>query len=276
MTTSTTPEIGQTLDVNGIRTNFHDSGSGSPLLLLHGSGAGVTAWANWSRLIPAFAERHRVVAPDIVGFGYTITPEGFDYVPKEWVAHVVGLLDALGIEKTSIVGNSFGGGLALWLATAYPDRVDRVVLMGSAGVSFPVTDGLDAAWGYEPSLENMNRMIDYFLYDRSIVSADLAEIRYKASLRPGVQESFAAMFPRPLQEASDRLTVPEASLRELPHRALVVHGRQDQVVPLSCSLRIAELIPNADLHVFNKCGHWTQIERAADFVGLVTHFLAQD
>ena len=155
------------------------------MLLIHGSGPGVSAWANWRLVMPALAQQARVIAPDMVGFGYTERPQGFVYSMDAWVRQAVGLLDALGIERTDLVGNSFGGGLSLALAIANPERVRRLVLMGSAGVSFPLTEGLDAVWGYTPSVENMRAIMDYFAFDQGLMSDDLARLRFEASIRPG-------------------------------------------------------------------------------------------
>ena len=274
--TPSNPEIGQSITAAGIRTNYHDSGgAGAPVLLIHGSGPGVSAWANWRLVMPALAQQARVIAPDMVGFGYTERPEGFVYNMDAWVRQAVGLLDALGIERTDLVGNSFGGGLSLALAIAHPERVRRLVLMGSAGVSFPLTEGLDAVWGYTPSVENMRAIMDYFAFDQGLMSDDLARLRFEASIRPGFQESFAAMFPAPRQRWIEALASAEADIRALPHQALVIHGREDRVIPLSTSLTLSSWIQRSQLHVYGQCGHWTQIEHAARFARLVGDFLAE-
>ena len=274
--TAPNPEIGQSITAAGIRTNYHDSGgAGAPVLLIHGSGPGVSAWANWRLVMPALAQQARVIAPDMVGFGYTERPEGFVYNMDAWVRQAVGLLDALGIERTDLVGNSFGGGLSLALAIAHPERVRRLVLMGSAGVSFPLTEGLDAVWGYTPSVENMRAIMDYFAFDQGLMSDDLARLRFEASIRPGFQESFAAMFPAPRQRWIEALASAEADIRALPHQALVIHGREDRVIPLSTSLTLSSWIQRSQLHVYGQCGHWTQIEHAARFARLVGDFLAE-
>ncbi len=274
MTATIDPEFASKIDVAGIETNYHDQGLGSPVLLIHGSGAGVTAWANWRGLIPVLSSSHRVIAPDVVGFGYTDAPKDFQYNLHTWTGHLFGLLDALGIPRVSVIGNSLGGVLALKMAIDRPERVDRIVTMGSGGIPHPITDGLEAVWGYEPSLDRMRRLLDFFLYDTSIVSPDLAELRYRATLRPGAQETFASIFAAPRQKMLDSLTLPEDALRALPHRALLVHGRDDQVVPVLTSERLNQLIPNSDLHVFGKCGHWSQIEKADEFAELVQNFLS--
>ncbi len=268
------PEIGQRIVAAGIDTNYHDVGSGAPVLLIHGSGPGVTAWANWRLVLPELGKACRAIAPDMVGFGYTERPAGIEYGMDGWVAHAVGLLDALGIEQTDLIGNSFGGAIALALAIRHPQRVRRLVLMGSVGVPFEITPELDAVWGYQPSLGAMRGLLDIFAHDRSLVTDELAELRYQASLRPGFQESFSAMFPAPRQRWVDAMASAEADIRAIRQRTLIIHGRDDRVIPLSNSLTLNRWIDDSQLHVFGRCGHWVQIEHSADFNHLVSHFLA--
>ena len=270
---NTRAELGQTIQAAGWQTNLHDVGEGFPVMLIHGSGPGVTAWANWRLTIPELAKQRRVIAPDMLGFGYSERPADGQYHKSRWVEHAIGVLDALDVEQADIIGNSFGGGLALALAIAHPKRVRRIVLMGSAGASFPLTPGLDAVWGYEPSLDNMRKLLNIFAFDRSRVTDELAQLRYEASIQPGFQEAFAAMFPAPRQRWVDNLASPEEAIRALPHETLIIHGREDEVIPLEASLKLAELIDRAQLHVFGRCGHWTQIEHASRFARLVDDFL---
>jgi 2-hydroxymuconate-semialdehyde hydrolase len=273
--TATSPEIGRSIVAAGLRTNYHDLGKGFPLLMLHGSGPGVSAWANWRLVMPELAETSRVIAPDLAGFGFSERPEGFAYTMENWVNQAVGLLDALDIPQADLVGNSFGGALALALTIRHPQRVRRLVLMGSVGVPFQITPGLDAVWGYTPSFENMRAIMDLFAWDRSLVNDELAQLRYEASMRPGFQESFAAMFPAPRQRWVDAMASREADIRAISHETLVIHGRDDRIIPLANSLTLAQWISRAQLHVFGRCGHWTQIEHAARFARLVAGFLAE-
>lgn len=273
MNATTNPEIGRSIEAAGIRTNYHDEGDGSPVLMIHGSGPGVSAWANWRLNIAPLAERLRVIAPDMVGFGFTDRPEGAVYGKALWLDHLAGLLDALSLEQVDLIGNSFGGGLALAFAIRFPERVRRLVLMGSVGVSFPITPGLEAVWGYQPSIAAMRGLLDIFAHDRGLVTDELAELRYRASVRPGFQESFAAMFPAPRQDGVDALASDEAMIAALTQPALLVHGREDRVIPATVSQRLFALIPDAELHMFGRCGHWTQIEHAQRFNRLVIDFL---
>ena len=278
--TQNNPEISKSVSAAGIQTNYHDVGDanidgGPPVMLIHGSGPGVTAWANWRLTMPELARDRRVLAPDMVGFGYTERPADVTYDLNTWVDHAVGFLDAMSLDQVDLVGNSFGGGLSLALAIRHPDRIRRLVLMGAVGVSFEITPGLDTVWGYTPSLENMRGLLDIFAYSRQLVTDELAELRYQASLRPGVQEAYSAMFPAPRQRWVEAMASDEDDIRAIPHEVLVVHGREDQVIPVSNSLRFAELIERSQLHVFGRCGHWTQIEHAARFAQLLRNFFAE-
>jgi len=269
------PEVAQSIRAAGILTNYHDLGRGFPALFIHGSGPGVSAWANWRLVMPPLAERMRVIAPDMAGFGFTERRDDIRYGLDTWVSQAVGLLDALGLEQADLVGNSFGGALALALAIRHPKRVRKLVLMGSVGVPFEITVGLDAVWGYTPSFENMRRIMDYFAWDRGLVNDELAELRYRASIRPGFQESFSAMFPAPRQRWVDALASAEADIRALPHETLIIHGRDDRVIPLQTSETLLRWIDRSQLHVFGRCGHWTQIEHASRFTRLVGDFLCE-
>ena len=273
---STSPEIANQMQIGECCINYHDIGRGESILLIHGSGPGVTAWANWRGVIPALSERARVIAPDMLGFGYTQCPANWNLDPAKWVQSLVDLLDALNIECVSIVGNSFGGAIALAFAKAYPQRVKRIVLMGSAGLSFPITLGLEKVWGYQPSLQAMRELMEVFAYDHSIINDDLVRMRYEASIRDDVQSRFAKLFPAPRQQGVELLAMSEDDLRTLPHSTLLIHGREDKVIPLELSERILRLIPKAQMHVFGQCGHWVQIEKAQEFCALMVNFLVDN
>lgn len=267
------PEIGQRIQTGAILTNYHDVGQGEPVLLLHGSGPGVSAWANWRLPIQNLQNDFRLLAPDLAGFGYTQVPEGIEYSRQLWLLQIVDFLDALGQEKVDVIGNSFGGSMALALAIHHPERVRRLILMGSVGVPFELTPGLDAVWGYEPSEENMRAIMRIFAYDQSLIGDDLVRMRYEASKRAGVQEAYSSMFPAPRQRWVEAMAHAEEDVRGIRHKTLMVHGRDDKVIPLSTSLTMLEWIDDSQLHIFGRCGHWTQIEHAAAFCQLASNFL---
>ena len=271
---TTNPEIGERIDVAGIGTNYIVAGDGDPLILLHGSGPGVTAYANWRGVIPDFSKHFRCYAPDTLGFGYTDFPADIQgFAMDRWLAHLTGFMAALGIERAHFIGNSYGGALTLALAAHHPERIGRIVLMGAAGLSFPISEGLAKVWGYQPSLEAMRDLMTTFAFDPALVKEEIVASRYHASIRPGAQEALSRLFPEPRQRWLDALATSEDALRALPHQTLILHGREDAIVPWRISQRFHELIPNSELHVFGHCGHWTQIEKRERFVELVIPFL---
>ena len=270
------PEIGRNVDVDGIGTNYIQAGNGEPLILIHGSGPGVTAYANWRGVIPNLAEHFTCYAPDTLGFGYTDFPADIQgFAMDRWVAHLIGFMDALGIARAHFIGNSYGGALTLALATRHPERVGRIVLMGAAGLPFELTAGLEQVWGYQPSLDAMRDLMNTFAWNPALVKEEIVRSRYEASIRPGAQEAFSSLFPEPRQRWLTKLASEETALRALPHPTLVVHGREDVIVPVAQSIRFNELIPNSELHVFGQCGHWTQIEKRDRFISLVIPFLQE-
>jgi len=269
------PEIQNSVQTGAYRTNYLEQGSGDPLIFIHGSGPGVSAYANWRLVLPKVAEVAHCYAPDMLGFGYSDKPADIRYNMALWTDQLVAFMDALKIEKADLVGNSFGGGLAIAMAVKHPDRVRKMVLMGAMGVDFPITHGLDSVWGYQPSPENMLNMLNLFCYDKKYANKELAQVRYQASIEPGFQEAFGIMFPAPRQNSVKDMASPEDKIRQIPHETLIVHGREDQVIPVDNAYRLINLIDKAELHVFGQCGHWTQIERADDFATLVKSFITR-
>jgi 2-hydroxymuconate-semialdehyde hydrolase len=269
------------IDVAGVATALIDTGpppgpaAAPPVLLLHGSGPGVTAAANWRPVIPALSADRRVIAPDQLGFGGTATGEPRSYGRAAWTEHALALLDTLGLGTVDVIGNSMGGAIALAMAVARPGAVRRIVTMGSMGVAMALPYGLNEVWGYTPGTAQMRHVIGLFAHDRGLITDDLVEMRYQASLNPPVRDSWAAMFPAPRQRWVDDLALSGAELASIQAPALLVHGRDDRVVPWRPSSgQLIDLLPDSRLHVMSNCGHWTMIEKTADFLAVVQPFLA--
>ena len=167
-----------------IDTGAPADADGPPVLLLHGSGPGVTALANWRPVIPALSAARRVIAPDQLGFGGTATGEPRRFGRAAWTEHALALLDTLGVPAVDIIGNSMGGAIALSMAAARPAAVRRIVLMGSMGVAMALPSGLNTVWGYTPGVPQMREVIGLFAHNRALITDDLIEMRYQASLQP--------------------------------------------------------------------------------------------
>lgn len=266
---------GKSILAADLQTNYHDHGAGSAVVLLHGSGPGVSAWTNWKRVMPALSDRFRVIAPDMAGFGYTERDPAIHYDIKFWVRHLVGILDSLELGKVSLVGNSFGGSLALAATARHPDRFERLVLMGTPCDRFTMTPGLRAGWDYVPSKDNMRKAMEHFPFDPAFITDELVEDRYQASMIPGAQEGLRKLLAKPADEGETELSgMPEHVVANIQHPTLVLHGREDRVIPVEMGLKLGRAMPNAELHMFGRCGHWVQAERFDDFIALTRRHLA--
>jgi pimeloyl-ACP methyl ester carboxylesterase len=246
MTTSPVADVvvePRTIDARGIETSYLEAGSGDPVIMLHGSGPGVSALANWRHNITTLAQWFHVFAPDIVGFGTTERPDGITYSLRTWTDHIWAFLDAHGIEKTAVVGNSLGGRIALQMATDLPDRITKMVLMGTPGVGMTLTDGLAALRAFEPSHDAMRDLLrNYFAVDPAMITDELVAIPYEASIADGAYEAYRAMFFDP-RHAGSQLGITEDEARVIATPTLLVHGREDKVVPMQVSVTMLGLLP---------------------------------
>lgn len=275
------PEIGKSVKTGKFTTNYLEVGEqhkGVPLLFIHGSGPGVSGYANWRLVLPKVAETTHAYAMDMIGFGFSDKPTGeeVEYGIELWTQQIKDFIDALGLEKVNIVGNSFGASLGLSMAINYPDRLNKLILMGPMGVETNIPYGLNEVWGYKGTKEHMAELVDLFTYDKKFANDELIQTRYEASMEPGFHEAFSSMFPYPRQRSVDNLSFSDEILKSVKHKTLIVHGREDKVVPVENSYRLINLIEFADLHIFGGCGHWTQIEKSNEFSTLVKNFIAAE
>lgn len=266
---------GRTVRALGLQTNYHEAGCGKAVILLHGSGPGVSAWTNWRRVVPELAKDFRVLAPDMAGFGHTERAPELTYDIKLWVKQLIAFMDELGVERASLVGNSFGGSLALAAVMRFPMRFERLVLMGAPCGPFTMTPGLRAGWDYTPSLENMRAVMSLFPFDPAIITDELVRERYETSCLPGAQEGLRKLLAKPNPDGETPLSgMPLSAVSGIEHPALVLHGREDRVIPLELGLRLATALPNAEAHIFGRCGHWVQAERHEAFLALTRRHLS--
>ena len=150
-----------------------------------------------------------------------------------------------------------------------------MVLIGSLGLDFPLTPGLDTVWGYTPSQANMRGVLEALIHDRSLITDDLVRMRYETTLRPRYQEAFETMFPAPRQRSIRAFVMQDDAIRAIAADALILHGREDQVVPAEVGWRLHGLLARSDLHLFGGCGHFVQIEQAARAGRQIQQFLSE-
>jgi 4,5:9,10-diseco-3-hydroxy-5,9,17-trioxoandrosta-1(10),2-diene-4-oate hydrolase len=263
------------------RIHYHDAGQGPALVLLHGSGPGVSGWSNFRGNFPVFAGQFRTVIMDMPGFGKSERPDLDRAYPRVAADSLARLLDGIGLEKANLLGNSMGGYVALEFALAYPERVDRMVLMGPGGLAVNVL-GPDPSEGARrlgdfmmaPSKQAMEAWVDTMVSNKAVVDDQLIEERLANALAPGALESAIAIFSSLGQHPEP---VPMwARLKGVKAPTLVTWGRDDRMLPVEGALMGFRQLPNAELHIFSRCGHWAQVERKDEFERLVVEFLTRD
>ncbi|MFC7655371.1 alpha/beta fold hydrolase [Pseudonocardia benzenivorans] len=256
------------------RLHYHEAGQGAAVVMLHGGGPGATAWSNFGGNIGPFAQQHRTLLVDMLGFGGSDSVV-FDSEPATTVRAraLRDLLDTLGIEKASFVGNSMGASTAMAFAVDHPERTERLVLVGAAGKTRTViapqpTDGHRrlAEAGADPSVTTMRALVDTMLFDPGLMSAAALESRVRAARNPAHRDA-AARSTAPWRDQTDEFA-------RIAARTLIVWGREDRVNPLEIGLLLLRDIPDSRLHVFRDCGHWAQIEHETEFNRVALEFLA--
>ncbi len=259
-------------------------GDGPPAVLLHGGGPGASGVSNYSRNIDALSQRFRVLVPDMPGYGRSSKHVDQDD-PFGFLADTIrGLLDELGFATAHLVGNSYGGAAALRLALDTPHRVGKLVMMGPGGIgttrALP-TAGLKSLLSYYggdgPSRDKLARFIrTYLVYDGSAVPDELIDLRYQASIDPGVVANPPLRRPSGARTLWRMDLTRDKRLRRLPTPTLVLWGRDDKVNRPSGGPMLLNLMPNAELVMTSHTGHWMQWERAELFNQLVGEFLRPD
>ena len=262
-----------------------DAGQGAPVVLLHGGGPGATGASNYVRNIDALAQHFRVIVPDMPGYGRSSKKLDFSDPFGDLALAVRGLLDELEIDRTHLVGNSYGGAAALRLALDRPDRVAKMILMGPGGIGTTrglPTKGLNALLGYYtgdgPNREKLATFIRrYLVHDGSSVPEDLIELRYQASIQPEVIASpplRRPSGPTALRTLWRMDLTRDARLARCEVPTLVVWGADDKVNKPSGGPLLARTMRNCDLYLAANTGHWAQWERADLFNDLALGFLS--
>jgi pimeloyl-ACP methyl ester carboxylesterase len=281
--TLTYESTSRTAAAGDIKLHYHEAGDGEPLVLLHGGGPGASAWSNFKQNLGPLSERSHVLLVDQPGYGRSDKPFISGGMWTYYARAVRDLLDELGIERASFIGNSLGGGTTIKFALDYPERANRLVVMGPAGATLPITsptpsEGLKLLFSFYsppgPSIERMQGIVDTMMFDSSGVDPALVKERFEAALDP---ESMA-MAQRVFEAVSKGEPAMQAEelwrdVHRIKNRTLIMWGRDDRVLPLDGALFMLKYMPDARLHVFPNCGHWAQLEHADEFNRLVEVFL---
>jgi 4,5:9,10-diseco-3-hydroxy-5,9,17-trioxoandrosta-1(10),2-diene-4-oate hydrolase len=274
---------GQYVQVAGRQIWVTQAGDGPALLLLHGGGPGATGTSNFIRNIAVLARHFRLIVPDLPGYGRST--KGINRADPfgDLADAMLGLLDALGVEKAHALGNSLGGACALRLALERPERISRLVLLGPGGIDTTrdrPTDGLKSLLGYYagegPTREKIATFLrDYLVFDSSAVSEAVIEERFAASIDPEIVANPPLAVPKDLSNALLLDLAKDPRLTRLATPTLVFWGMEDRVNRPSGARSLQQCMSNCDLYLFSRTGHWVQWERAAEFNAATIAFLSQ-
>jgi pimeloyl-ACP methyl ester carboxylesterase len=265
---------------------YYDSGADSApvLLFLHGSGPGVTGWRNFRGILPTFAEHFRCLILEFPGFGVSEDIGGHPMINA--FGAVPPFLDALGVQRVHIVGNSMGGGVGINFATQNPDRVDRLVTIGGIGTNIfspSPSEGIRLLQEFveDPTRQRLVDWLKSMVYDQALITEELVEERWQLATDPDTLAAARRMYGKAAfsamnaaMNASDR-PLPWAMMHKLTVPTLLTWGRDDRVSPPDMALIPMRTIPNAELHIFPNSGHWAMIEAKDAFQSTVLAFLSR-
>ncbi len=265
--------------------HYHEAGEGPALILIHGSGPGVTGWANFEHNLPVFAQYFRCFILDLPGYGKSAPVEGNPM--QVCVDSVIRFMNGMGIDKAHILGNSLGGMVGAMVAAQHPARVDRFVTIGGVGYglfnAFP-NEGINLLVEFveNPSRERLVQWLHSMVYDKAIITDDLVERRLRQALEPVTAATSKKLYSRAAMDATTAMVEgPHAAatfgyLAAIQAPTLITWGRDDRVSSMDRAFVAMRMIPNAELHIFPKCGHWAMIERKAEFESVTLAFLMRD
>ncbi|RZL76206.1 MAG: alpha/beta fold hydrolase [Rhodococcus sp. (in: high G+C Gram-positive bacteria)] len=261
---------------------YHEAGDGPPLLLLHGSGPGVTGWRNFRGNLGVFAEHFRTFILEFPGFGVS---DDFGGHPMLTAGDaVLRFLDGLGLDEVAVLGNSMGGIVATQFAIAHPDRVSKLITIGGIGrnlFSPGPGEGINLLMEFtdDPTRERLIEWLHSMVFDPAMVTEELIEERWTQATDPGTLASARKMYSKAAFEAGTRAALESdatpywAQLHKVKAPTLLTWGRDDRVSPMDMAIIPMRLIPKAELHVFPNCGHWAMIEQKTAFESAVLAFL---
>ncbi|HSW12661.1 MAG TPA: alpha/beta hydrolase [Solimonas sp.] len=258
---------------NGYRIHYQDQGQGPVVVFLHGSGNGASGYSNFKGNYPELAQAgYRCIVPDMIGFGYSDKPDDVEYHLSFFVDCLRQTLDALGVQKATIVGNSLGGAVALGYALAHPAGVERLVLMAPGGLNelpdylaMPGMQAMFALYGSgKPVTEEAMKdfFIKAFVVDPSCVTDDLVHERAEM-----------AKLQNPQVIKTLKVPVMTERLAEISCPVLTLWGLNENMMPDSGILRLAKGLKNGRMVLVPNCGHWVMIEHRGLFNRMVLDFL---
>lgn len=265
----------RTVAVDGLTTGYLEAGHGDPVVLLHGGEFGASAEIGWEKTIPELAQRYRVLAPDLLGFGKSAKVVDFTDGRGMRIRHIARFCALLGVETAHFVGNSMGAIMLLVDATSdAPILPVRSMVTICGGGDIQRNRHMDALYDYDATLPAMRRIVEALFHDPAYpADGEYVRRRYDSSVAPGAWEAIAAArFRRPGAE-TPAAPSSQRDYQRISVPTLVVEGGRDKLLPAGWAEQIANQIPDADSTVIHDVGHCPQIEQPAQVNQLLRDFL---
>jgi pimeloyl-ACP methyl ester carboxylesterase len=256
------------ITVFGQKIHYVEAGSGPTVILLHGLGGSTQAW---QFNITALAEKYHVVVPDQIGFGKSDKPL-VNYRIRTYVDFLDQFCKQLKIERASLIGNSMGGWIAAAFTAAFPDRVDRLVLVDAAGYAPPKDLDTRTFYGLNPTTrEGMKVLVAKVFYSKAFQTDAAIEQAIAARLAAGDGYTINSITESIIR-GEDFL---DDTVKTIKRPTLIIWGRQDGLVPLAEGEHFNKDIAGSKLIVFDQCGHVPNFEKAGEFNAAVLKFLSE-
>ena len=272
----------QYIKVGNLKTRYWTLGDqGTVVILIHGLGASADIWMH---NVEALAKQHRVYVPDLLGFGRSDKP-GPSFSPLDYVRFLDDFMNILNIEKASLVGQSLGGGITLHYALQFPQKVNKLVLVGSAGL------GKEVIWTLRlMSLPFLGELISYpsrkgveifyklAVRDQALVTKDFVDLYYDIFSQLGFQKFLLKTVRSIINIRGAREEVLSSSMNNLSRikqPVLIIWGAKDRVLPLKHAYWGKERLSKAELKIMEGCGHIPFFERSEEFNRLLLEFLSE-
>ena len=259
----------------GIKTHYWEAGENGPVVVaLHGGGAGTSGAAGMGLLLPLLGDKFRVIAIDGVGgFGYTDPNAPAPYGIQSRVDHLEAFADTLCLDKFDIIGNSQGAWAAAKYAILHPDRIKKIALVSSAtigaamGIPEEPTPAMKALVGYDFTRDGMVAMLKALVYDEKRVTPELIDMRYQASILPGVKEALGRFAAGGKYLTSDKMFTNFDMRESLPKitkqiPTICFWGKNDSFVPLHVGQKLEKLLPDVKFYFVDGAGHQVQTDQA--------------
>lgn len=265
----------KTFPFQGVDVAYWEGGEGPAILLLHGSGPGASTMGIFKGLLESLSLQHHVCAMDLIGFGRSGRKSALPYFDMPlWLAQCQAMLELFGRDRVCVLGHSLSGVLALKLAGHSP-QISSVITTGSPGAPFDLPPQLERAWNYPTTRDELRVVAEDLIYDHRLVTEENLDIRMQVLSDPAYRAYFEGMFKGSKPQVLAQLVISAEELAAVKCPVVLVHGRNDPMVPMSVAIELGERIDRADVHILDRCAHSVAVERPAFIRAIIEIELAR-